>query len=453
MLVALSLAVLLGGAIGWLLHRTVHSDRVQELRQALARQHNQLNQAQSEIAMLSDDYDEMHRRTQEELEALRQDNQQIPFLNTNLEKSQLLVRQMMQKHEARVRDLTTENQTLSSRLKSIEAREQAYNTVQAELDSRRREKNRLAGMSADGDASALATQAAPDRAPNPDRAADTVSSGSMVSSNDSQRLDNASTVRTATSDPSYSSTAATSALISNAKPSGSWASAPLTLDTTVENAGNTADDTGESADNTSIEIDADADPFDNVMEVGDDLQRELIGAPLDFSSDDDSDETNEPGRNAAAGSITQNDVPSDNGQSTQSTPTTEIPESYDDASRQAEQSSASTASASTEQLDFELSGSDDETHNERLLDGSVDASSLFEPVEQRDDLQQIFGIGPVTEKALNDMGITSYAQLAKLKHHEIQSIADTLRIVPGRIERDDWMGNARRQLEDVLEQL
>ena len=84
---------------------------------------------------------------------------------------------------------------------------------------------------------------------------------------------------------------------------------------------------------------------------------------------------------------------------------------------------------------------------------AADSSNLFEPVEQRDDLQQIFGIGPVTEKALNDLGITSYSQLAKLKHHEIQSIAEALQIVPGRIERDDWMGNARRQLEDVLEQL
>ncbi len=88
-----------------------------------------------------------------------------------------------------------------------------------------------------------------------------------------------------------------------------------------------------------------------------------------------------------------------------------------------------------------------------LDDGENSESDAFEPVERHDDLQQIGGIDPTTEKALNDLGITSYAQLAKLKHHEIETIANALKIVPARIENDDWVGNARRQLEDVLEEL
>jgi len=95
----------------------------------------------------------------------------------------------------------------------------------------------------------------------------------------------------------------------------------------------------------------------------------------------------------------------------------------------------------------------DASNNDPLLDGSNDSASLFEPVEQRDDLKQIFGIGPVTEKALNELGITSYSQLADLKSHEIEKIASALSIVPGRIERDNWVGNARKQLEEVLEEL
>ena len=78
---------------------------------------------------------------------------------------------------------------------------------------------------------------------------------------------------------------------------------------------------------------------------------------------------------------------------------------------------------------------------------------LFDPVDHQDDLQRLFGIGPTTEKALNTLGITSYSQLAELERHEIEKIADALQIVPERIEKDDWVGNARRQLEDVLEQL
>jgi len=68
---------------------------------------------------------------------------------------------------------------------------------------------------------------------------------------------------------------------------------------------------------------------------------------------------------------------------------------------------------------------------------------LFEPVDQHDDLQTIFGIGPVTERGLNRLG----------KRYDIEKIAGALEIVPGKIERENWVGNARRQLEDVLEEL
>jgi len=78
---------------------------------------------------------------------------------------------------------------------------------------------------------------------------------------------------------------------------------------------------------------------------------------------------------------------------------------------------------------------------------------LFDPVEQHDDLKQIFGIGPVTEKTLNKLGITAYSQLAELKQHDIEKIANALQIFPGRIERDNWVGSARAQLEEVLEDL
>jgi len=80
-------------------------------------------------------------------------------------------------------------------------------------------------------------------------------------------------------------------------------------------------------------------------------------------------------------------------------------------------------------------------------------SPLFDPVDQHDDLQQIFGIGPVTERALNELGITSYSQLADLQQHDIEQIADALQIFPSRIEQDNWVDSARRQLEEVLEEL
>ena len=85
--------------------------------------------------------------------------------------------------------------------------------------------------------------------------------------------------------------------------------------------------------------------------------------------------------------------------------------------------------------------------------GFPDVVPLFDTVDKQDDLTCIYGIGPVTEKALYDLGITTYSQLAELENQDIQTLADALKIFPGRIERDDWVGNARRQLEEVLEEL
>lgn len=426
MLVALSLATLLGGALGWIVHRAAHNNRVHELHQGLRRQQSQLNQAQSEIAMLSDDYDEMHSRSQEELEALREDNQKIPFLNTNLEKSQLLVRQMMQKHEAKIRDLTGENQKLTVRLKSTEDREQAHNKIQAELDSRRREKNRL--MDDQPETSSPVEQVLNSSTSSLNNTSEDSLQHQTDAASSEAHTDTSADTRTDTSDETVPvAVPLDSVQISNAKPTSSWASAALSLSSTIQ------DDQ-----NHSIDIDADADPFDNVMEVGDELQRELScaaaqGATLESAAPESAelDNPNEHSTTLESAALAGTEHGS-------SQPVTAPPDSN---------------AANTEQLDFELSDSDNNLHKHGLLDGSTDDSNLFNPVEQQDDLQQIFGIGPVTEKALNDMGITSYSQLAELKHHEVQSIADALQIVPGRIERDDWMGNARRQLEDVLEQL
>jgi predicted flap endonuclease-1-like 5' DNA nuclease len=160
-----------------------------------------------------------------------------------------------------------------------------------------------------------------------------------------------------------------------------------------------------------VAAEAAEDPFDEVMEVGDHLHQ----------TQDDSDPVLDESQKLSAPAALHVD--------TQRVETSHPAEPISDA-----------RSSNTQ-------------HDESILDGSNDSATLFETVNQQDDLQQIFGIGPVTEKALNDLGITSYSQLAELKHHEIQKIADALEIVPGRIERDNWVGNARRQLEEVLEQL
>jgi predicted flap endonuclease-1-like 5' DNA nuclease len=66
---------------------------------------------------------------------------------------------------------------------------------------------------------------------------------------------------------------------------------------------------------------------------------------------------------------------------------------------------------------------------------------------QDDDLQKIRGIGPKLEGLLKDMGITSFAQIARLAPEDIAVVAAALGGFPGRIERDDWVGGAARLYE------
>lgn len=372
MFVALALAGILGAAIGWLVHRAAHARKLDDSQHALARARHQIAQNESEVAMLADDYDELQRRSKAELGSLRTQTQQIPALTTNLEKSQLLVRQLMQKNESKVRDLTSENSALSSKLKAITDREEAYEKVKVELDNIHKQKTSDSPHPASADEDAeVSTESHADK-PDLDDSVNTISDLDIDDLANETNLDDSNndepveildaTIASGPADNFINQlNEATRLPDTDVRPSGSWASASLAVST--DDSKDVEADSKEDSD----------DPFDSVMEVGDELQREL---DIDAEADP-------------------------------------------------------------------------------LLDGSSDNASLFEfePVEHQDDLKQIFGIGPVTEKALNDLGITSYSQLAELESHEIEKIAGALAIVPGRIERDDWVGNARRQLEDVLEEL
>ena len=61
----------------------------------------------------------------------------------------------------------------------------------------------------------------------------------------------------------------------------------------------------------------------------------------------------------------------------------------------------------------------------------------------KDDLKSIDGVGPFIEKKLNDIGIYTYEQVSQLDAELIQHITDAIQFFPGRIEKDDWMGQAR----------
>jgi predicted flap endonuclease-1-like 5' DNA nuclease len=63
--------------------------------------------------------------------------------------------------------------------------------------------------------------------------------------------------------------------------------------------------------------------------------------------------------------------------------------------------------------------------------------------DNKDDLTKIMGIGPYIEQKLNEIGICNYDQISKLKEADIRIITELIDFFPGRIERDNWVGQAK----------
>ncbi len=63
------------------------------------------------------------------------------------------------------------------------------------------------------------------------------------------------------------------------------------------------------------------------------------------------------------------------------------------------------------------------------------------PEGAADDLKKISGVGPVLEKKLNALGITTFAQIAAFTAEDIAKVDEALSF-KGRIERDNWLEQA-----------
>ena len=60
-----------------------------------------------------------------------------------------------------------------------------------------------------------------------------------------------------------------------------------------------------------------------------------------------------------------------------------------------------------------------------------------------DDLKEIIGIGKVFERALNDLGVFSFRQIAAFGVADIARVNAKLGEFKGRMEQDDWIGQAK----------
>ena len=60
-----------------------------------------------------------------------------------------------------------------------------------------------------------------------------------------------------------------------------------------------------------------------------------------------------------------------------------------------------------------------------------------------DDLKLIVGVGPMLERMLHQLGVTTFRQIARWSEHDIDEYDAKLPEFPGRIRRDGWVVQAR----------
>ena len=65
----------------------------------------------------------------------------------------------------------------------------------------------------------------------------------------------------------------------------------------------------------------------------------------------------------------------------------------------------------------------------------------------------IDGLGLWVEERLNTLGIYTFSQISKLTHDDIETITEVLEIIPGRIEEDNWVGQARELVKTKKHEL
>ena len=61
---------------------------------------------------------------------------------------------------------------------------------------------------------------------------------------------------------------------------------------------------------------------------------------------------------------------------------------------------------------------------------------------EADDLKEIVGIGPFLEEKLHAIGVYTFRQIANFTPEDVEKITDIIEFFPGRIMRDNWVGQA-----------
>ncbi|HEX8013374.1 MAG TPA: hypothetical protein VF814_21010 [Casimicrobiaceae bacterium] len=99
-----------------------------------------------------------------------------------------------------------------------------------------------------------------------------------------------------------------------------------------------------------------------------------------------------------------------------------------------------------ERLFRELADAHAETARYRALVIAIETNApppILAGVGEPDDLKLIVGVGPVLERMLHSLGVTTFRQIARWTEREIAEFDARLPEFPGRIQRDQWVTQAR----------
>lgn len=83
-----------------------------------------------------------------------------------------------------------------------------------------------------------------------------------------------------------------------------------------------------------------------------------------------------------------------------------------------------------------------EASNGQALNGSA-VNGQTPPEPEVDDLKDIVGIGKVFEHTLNELGVYTFKQIAEFTVADISRVNAELKEFKGRMEQDDWIGQAK----------
>jgi len=69
--------------------------------------------------------------------------------------------------------------------------------------------------------------------------------------------------------------------------------------------------------------------------------------------------------------------------------------------------------------------------------------------ESDDNLTKIYGVGKKYATMLNDLGVSSYGQVSKLRKAEVRTLAAALGVLDDRLETEDWVASAKKLMKEA----